>query len=178
MNNFTSIFKSNQNVDSGVNSLNSSISNSLNSDATSSLSSTTSSSSRPMFRFGQQQSHQNNDTATNYGSTNSTIFVNSSNSNLNNRTSIKRSISQVPTSSNERRPLNNQYSISPSTNNNSLTNGNSPTTTVTNTNGVTLFNGAEIIDYKAAYELIKKENEQLKQTMQSVQNELDEANKV
>ena len=41
-----------------------------------------------------------------------------------------------------------------------------------------IFEYIELIDYQAAYELMKRENEQLKQTVMNMQKELEENSKV
>lgn len=76
-----------------------------------------------------------------------------------NRSTIKRSISQVPTTSN----LDNSRSRQ-----NGNHNGSEFASSFDANN--------KIFDYQAAYEAMKKENDQLKQTLMSMQKELDEKN--
>jgi hypothetical protein len=81
------------------------------------------------------------------------------------RTAIKRSVSQVPTT--ERRPL-----LSSAQNINSTpvsTTQNGPNSNIDHTDS---------LDSKTNIELIKKENEQLTQTVLRLQRELDEQAKV
>jgi hypothetical protein len=125
-----------------------------------------SSNNRPLFRFGHQtdQQQQANILLTNN---------NNLNNHLNSRTSVKQrsaggvGVNQVADTAIRRQPV--------------QTNGGHDTTT---TNGGGEFQSSfepssnKILDYQAAYEMMRKENEQLRLAMASMQKENDETNKV
>lgn len=135
---------------------------------------TQTSSTRPMYRFGQNESNNgqassgggnlayvNNSTA---GSSNSlrSAAANPTNNSSSSSAAVKRSVSQVPSS--DRRAL--------------TTNGTAGSSSTNAISGSEFSNNNNNVDYQTAYELMKKENELLNQTILRLQKELDDSNKL
>lgn len=111
-------------------------------------------SSRPTFRFGQNDGQNNLNTNTMY-----TPNIPNTNSQGLNRTNIKRSVSQANT---DRRPL-------------SATNSSPPLKSFNNIDCID--NSKLPFDYQAAYGLMKKENDSLNHTILRLNKELEESSK-
>ena len=123
---------------------------------------------RQMYRFGVNEANSTYTTSTSSVnlSNNQANSNNNANGSASLRTAIKRSVSQVPTT--ERRPL-----LSSAQNLNST-----PVSTTQNGPNSNIDHTDSLVDSKTNIELIKKENEQLTQTVLRLQRELDEQAKV
>jgi len=126
--------------------------------------------SRPTYRFGQNDSNPYYITTSTTSaplsvpsSAPTTTTTTTAQSNSLNRTNVKRSVSQMPLS--ERKPLSQSSSYGSTPNNNGKT---SPQEQLPSTN----------FDYQAAYEMMKRENESLTQAVLKLNKDLDEITKV